>query len=99
MAGARPFSRSTHISGTTSGTRRSYHRGRKCHYGETKGEKKQEKRGSLPLHHYTHLTIAQIKSELESLSKGDIQKVKAYEQKHKNRKGAMETIHSALGTK
>ena len=73
----------------------------RAQYGETNGGKKEEKRGensdrNLPLDGYRHLTIAQIKSDLESLSKGDIRKVKAYEQKHKNRKGAMEAIDSAL---
>jgi hypothetical protein len=76
----------------------------RAQYGETKDEKKEEKRGenpdrNLPLDNYQHLTIGQIKSELGSLSKGDIQKVKSYEQKHKNRKGAIEAIEAALSGK
>jgi hypothetical protein len=73
----------------------------RAQYGETKGEKKEEKRGTnpdrnLPLDHYRHLTISQLKSRLDSLSKSDLNKVKSYEQKHKDRKGAMQAIESEL---
>jgi hypothetical protein len=73
----------------------------RAEYGETKGEKKQEKQGrspdrNLPLDHYRHLTIAQLKPRLQSLSKGDLRKVRNYEEKHKNRRGAMAAIDAEL---
>lgn len=72
----------------------------RAQYGETKDEKQgQSPDRGLPLDNYRHLTIAQLKSELGSLSKGDVRKIKSYEQKHKNRKGAMEAIDSALSSK
>lgn len=76
----------------------------RAQYGETKGEKQEEKEGkspdrNLPLDHYRHLTIGKLKPELKSLSKADLKKVKGYEQKHKNRKGAMAAIDAALQSK
>ena len=72
----------------------------RAQYGETKGEKQQEKQGknpdrNLPLDHYRHLTIAQLKSRLKGLSKGDLNKIRKYEEQHKNRKGAIAAIDSA----
>lgn len=76
----------------------------RAQYGETKGEKREEKEGrnpdrNLPLGHYRHLTIAQLESRLGSLSKGDLKKVRGYEEKHKNRKGAIEAIDAELQKK
>ena len=76
----------------------------RAQYGETKGEKQEEKQGNnpdrnLPLDHYRHLTISQLKPRLKSLSKGDLKKVKNYEEKHKNRKGAVQAIDAELNSK
>ncbi len=73
----------------------------RAQYGETKGEKQLERQGrspdrNLPLDHYRHLTIAQLKPRLASLSTRDLKKVRTYEEKHKNRKGAIEAIDSEL---
>ncbi|HWC99317.1 MAG TPA: hypothetical protein VG456_21305 [Candidatus Sulfopaludibacter sp.] len=73
----------------------------RAEYGETMGEKRQEKKGDnpdrgLPLDHYRHLTIAQLKPQLRSLSQSDLKNVKKYEQKHKNRKGATSAVDSEL---
>src|SRR5579884_3174857 len=62
----------------------------RAEYGETKGEKKQEKEGhspdrNLPIHDYRHLTIPQLRSKLHSLSRADLKKVKKYEEQHKDR--------------
>jgi hypothetical protein len=54
---------------------------------------------NLPLDHYRHLTIGQLKPELKSLSKSDLKKVKQYEEKHKSRNGALEAIQSELDRK
>lgn len=76
----------------------------RAQYGETKGEKKEEKEGknpdrNLPLDHYRHLTIGQLKARLKGLSKGDLKKIKGYEEKHKARKGAIAVIDSELSKK
>ncbi len=76
----------------------------RAQYGETKGEKREEKEGTnpdrnLPLDRYRHLTISQLKPRLKSLSKGDLNKVKRYEEGHKNRKGAIDAIDRALDNK
>ena len=76
----------------------------RAQYGETKGEKEEEKQGknpdrNLPLDHYRHLTIAQLKSRLKSLSKSDLKKVKKYEENHKSRKGAIAAIDAELNRK
>lgn len=73
----------------------------RAQYGETKGEKREEKEGknpdrNLPLDHYRHLTISQLKPRLRALSKVELRKVKGYEERHKQRKGAMAAIESEL---
>ena len=73
----------------------------RAQYGETKGEKKEEREGhnpdrDLPLDHYRHLTIAQLKARLQGLSKRDLNQVRRYEEKHKNRKGAVRAIDAEL---
>lgn len=76
----------------------------RAEYGETKGEKQEDREGrnpdrNLPLDHYRHLTIAQLQSRLPSLSQADLKKVRGYEEKHKNRKGAIEVIERAMREK
>lgn len=76
----------------------------RAQYGETKGEKQQEKQNkapdrNLPLDHYRHLTISNLKPRLKSLSRGDLKKIKSYEEKHKDRKGAKQAIDSELERK
>lgn len=66
-------------------------------YGETKEEKAKDRRGEspdrgLPIPNYQHLTIAQVKSKVESLSKGQMKQVADYEKKHKNRKGVLKEL-------
>ena len=73
----------------------------RAEYGETKGEKEEERQGespdrNLPLDHYRHLTISELKPRLHSLSKSDLKKVKGYEKKHKDRKGAVQAIDAEL---
>lgn len=76
----------------------------RAQYGETKGEKQDEKKGNnpdknLPLDHYRHLTISQLKPRLQSLSKSELRKIEKYEQQHKSRKGALGAIHAELDRK
>lgn len=66
-------------------------------YGETRGEKQEEKRGgepdrALPIKSYRHLTVDQIKSRLGKLSGSDVKKIASYERSHKNRKTLLQEI-------
>jgi hypothetical protein len=76
----------------------------RAQYGETKGEKREEREGknpdkNLPLDHYRHLTIGQLKPILQSLSKVDLKQIKQYEEKHKSRQGALQAIQAEIGRK
>jgi len=46
----------------------------------------------LPIKRYDHLTVDEIVSKLDDLSKADIRKIKTYEQQHTNRKTLIEQI-------
>jgi hypothetical protein len=70
-------------------------------YGETKSAKEKDKEGKspdrgLPIDDFEHMTIARIRPRLESLSKRDIEKIRAYEIRHKNRKGLLSALDSRL---
>jgi hypothetical protein len=74
----------------------------RAQYGETKGEQAQEKRGeapdrNLPIKDYQHLTVDEIANRLGKLSPGDLEKIKSYEEHHKNRKTLIEQIDRRLG--
>jgi hypothetical protein len=69
-------------------------------YGETKGEKKQDREGkspdrNLPIPNYQHKTISEVKTNLNGLSKKDLRRIENYESKHKGRKGVHQAIESA----
>ncbi len=69
----------------------------RAEYGETKEAKKEDKKGkspdrSLPIEGYDHLNVDQVLKKIKSLSPAQIQRVKSYEQKHKNRKTLLEKI-------
>lgn len=75
----------------------------RAQYGETRGAKQQEKVGkspdrSLPIDDYRHLTIPQVAAQLDSLSAADLRKIRAYEARHKNRKGLLQKLDRRLGT-
>ncbi|OGB21208.1 MAG: hypothetical protein A3I66_02435 [Burkholderiales bacterium RIFCSPLOWO2_02_FULL_57_36] len=70
-------------------------------YGETKEEKRKDREGTspdrgLPVEDYQTLTIAQIKRRLDSLSSGDLKKLRSYEARHKNRKGVLEILDRSM---
>ena len=69
-------------------------------YGETKEDKKQEREGTdadrnLPIEHYRTLKIPQVAKKAEKLSSKQIDKVERFENKHKNRKGAIAALDKA----
>jgi len=66
-------------------------------YGETRRAKAQEDKGKspdkdLPIPRYRHLTVPQIKSKLDGLSKRDRAKIKKYEETHKHRKTVLQLL-------
>lgn len=70
-------------------------------YGETKEEKRKDKEGTspdrgLPLKDYQKMTIAKVRSQLDGLTKRDLQKIRAYEVEHKNRKGLLQLLDARL---
>lgn len=70
-------------------------------YGETKTERQKDKEGKspdlgLPIQDYQQLTAAQIATRLSNLSNAEIKKIRAYEAKHKNRKGVMQKLDHRL---
>ena len=70
-------------------------------YGETKEEKRKDKEGTspdrgLPVKDYQKMTIAQVRSQLDGLSKKDLRKIRAYEVAHKNRKGLLQLLDARL---
>jgi hypothetical protein len=73
----------------------------RARYGETKMAKEKSREGKspdrgLPIDGFEHLTIAQIRPRLDSLSKKDIEKIRSYETRHKNRKGLLAALESRL---
>jgi hypothetical protein len=71
-------------------------------YGETKGEKQKQKHGrsperNLPIGDYQEKTVPEITRDLQGCSKKQIEKLRHYEQDHKNRKTMMEQFDRALG--
>ena len=70
-------------------------------YGETKEEKAKDAQGkspdrNLPLPGYQKMTIPEVARKLESLSAADIRKIRAYETRHKSRKGLLAKIDERL---
>ncbi|SNS90792.1 hypothetical protein SAMN06265795_10929 [Noviherbaspirillum humi] len=70
-------------------------------FGETRQARQQDRQGhspdrKLPLPDYDGLTIPQIASRLEGLSAGEIRKIRAYEIRHKNRKGLLSMLERRL---
>lgn len=76
----------------------------RAQYGETVEEQRKDKAGkspdrNLPLDDYQKLTIPQIESRLDALSKAEIRKIHRYEAEHKNRKGLMQKLDRRLAGK
>jgi hypothetical protein len=70
-------------------------------FGETRSEKIRDRGNespdrNLPIRNYQHLTIPQVSGKLRGLSKGDLRKVRKYEERHKKRKGVLQVIERVL---
>lgn len=66
-------------------------------YSETKDEKAKDRAGkspddSLPVDRYDTMTAPRIRKAAEKLSDREIDRLVAYEQKHKNRKSVIELL-------
>lgn len=73
----------------------------RARYGETRAARMQAEQGtapdrSLPIDDYRKLTIPQIAAQLGKRSLAELRKIRAYEVKHKNRKGVLERIDRRL---
>ncbi len=70
----------------------------RAQYGETAEEKQKDREGrspdrGLPIADYQTLTIPQILRQLDALSPQQIRAIRAYETKHKNRKGLLAKLN------
>lgn len=69
--------------------------------GETQGAQEEDRHGDspyrdLPIKNYDHLTVDEAAAKLDGLSRQDIEKIKGYEKKHRNRKTLIEQIERQL---
>lgn len=67
--------------------------------GETQAAQEQKTAGKapdrdLPIAGYQHLTVAQIRKHLASLSAAQLKRLRSYEVAHKKRKGVLEALGS-----
>lgn len=72
-------------------------------YGETKAEREKDRQGAspdrnLPIKDYQTMTITQIVKQLDGLPLPAIRKLRAYEVKHKNRKGLIARLDRRLSS-
>lgn len=69
-------------------------------YGETRREKEKDSEGkspdrNLPIRDYQHLTVPQVASKLDDLSKRELSQIGRYEKQHKNRKTLLQKLEQA----
>lgn len=72
--------------------------------GETKSARAKDQHGqspdrNLPIENYDHLTVDEVTAKLDDLSRDEVKKIKAYEQKHKDRKTLLEQLDRRLQSK
>lgn len=59
--------------------------------GETQ-QAKADGDGQLPIDGYQHLTVAQVREQLDGLTSAQLKRVRAYEMAHKKRKGVLQAL-------
>jgi len=69
--------------------------------GETKENKEKEKKGQapdndLPIEGYQHLTVDQVLSKVESLSRSQVERIRDFERSHRGRKTLMRRLERRL---
>lgn len=70
--------------------------------GETKRERRKDRQGrspdrGLPIQHYQHLTVPEVRKRLKDLSKRDIRRLCSYEASHKHRKTLLGAMRRSVG--
>jgi hypothetical protein len=73
----------------------------RAQYGETKGDKAQERKGkspdrNLPIDDYRQLTADEVNRKLSGCSHKQLEKIKDYEKEHKDRKTVLRQIDRQL---
>ncbi len=68
----------------------------KQHVSNTEEAKQARKDDEVPLKNYDDLTVDEINSKVQGLSKGDIEAVRHYEKKNANRKTLLEALDSKV---
>lgn len=73
----------------------------RAEFGETKSEKEKDRSGqspdrNLPIPNYQHLTVAEVKGQLESLDKNQLEQIRRYEKAHNQRKTLLELLDRVL---
>lgn len=73
----------------------------RAEFSETEEAQVEDKEGEspdrgLPLKGYDHLTVDEVSAKLDSLSKNELEKLKAYEEKHRDRKTLVEAFDRRL---
>lgn len=74
----------------------------RAEFSETKGERKEDREGKspdrgLPIARYDHLTVDEIADKLNGLGRSDLEEIKTYEHKNKDRAGVLDAIDRKLG--
>lgn len=73
----------------------------RAQYGETKGAKAKDRQGkspdrNLPIDDYQHLTADEVNKKISGCSHKQLEKIKNYEQDHKDRKTVLQQIDRQL---
>ena len=73
----------------------------RAEYGETKGERQKDRAGkspdrNLPIDEYQHLTADEVNRKLSGCSHKQLEKLKHYEEGHKDRKTVLRQIDRQL---
>jgi hypothetical protein len=73
----------------------------RAQFSETRDERRKDKQGespdrNLPIADYDRLTVKEVAGRLKSLSRKEVEQIRAYEQKHKKRKTLTEMLDGKL---
>ncbi|MBJ7310894.1 hypothetical protein ACFOLJ_25375 [Rugamonas sp. CCM 8940] len=76
----------------------------RAEYGETQGGHALEQGGAtadhdLPIARYDHLTVEEVGTRLDRLSRSDLRALRRYETAHKRRQGVVELLDARLNAR
>jgi hypothetical protein len=66
------------------------------HVSNTDEAKQARKDAEVPLNNYDDLSVGKIEKKIQGLSKDDVQAVRDYEKKNKNRKTLLEKLDAKI---